>query len=103
MKFLRRNWLIPVVALVAFCALATVASACPSCKAALSESTEGQKLVRGYFWSICFMVAMPFTVFGGMSGYLYWLVRNAKRNGPNRPLDAMAAPANVDQEEPVGV
>lgn len=100
MHALRRRWLIPAVALGAVLLLESVAAACPSCKAALGDSVEGQKLVRGYFLSICFMMAMPFTLLGGMSGYMYWLVRNARRNGP---LAGGAPAANVEQEEPAGV
>jgi len=105
MNAFRRRWLIPVVALAAVLLLETAAAACPSCKAALGDSVEGQKLVRGYFWSICFMMAMPFTLLGGMSGYMYWLVRNARRNGPpgSGEIPRGAAAANVEQGEPVGV
>lgn len=87
-------------ALLIAAAFASVASACPSCKSALQNSPEGQRLVQGYFWSICFMLAMPFTVFGGLSGYMYWLVRKARRQG--WPQTAAALP-NVSQDQPAGV
>ncbi len=107
MRFLRRSWLISAVALLAVLSVASIASACPSCKAALGDSPEGQKVVRGYFLSICFMLAMPFTVFGGLSGYMYWLVRCARRDGqpggPRLPLDVAAVPSPAEQEEPLSV
>jgi hypothetical protein len=102
-----RSWLIPVIAMAAVLSVATIASACPSCKAALGDSPEGQRLVRGYFVSICFMMAMPFTLLGGMSGYMYWLVRSARRDGqpggPTLPSDAAAATPKIESQEPVGV
>jgi heme/copper-type cytochrome/quinol oxidase subunit 2 len=101
MNHFRRTWFAPIVALAAVLLFASVASACPSCKSALGDSPEGQRLVRGYFLSICFMVAMPFTVFGGLSGYMYWLVRCARRNGG--PQEAVAAPVSENHDEPASV
>jgi len=95
MNFSRRTWFPPLVALAAVLLFASVASACPSCKAALGDSPEGQRIVRGYFLSICFMVAMPFTIFGGLSGYMYWLVRTARR-------DAARSVAAASPEERFG-
>jgi hypothetical protein len=41
------------------------ATACPNCKEAVEAQTgEGAKLKDGYFYSILFMVAMPFTLLG---------------------------------------
>lgn len=59
------------------------AEACPSCKAALAGDTHQGDLVGGFFWSILFMLSMPFMVFGGMSGYFYYLVRQARPNDPS--------------------
>lgn len=43
----------------------STATACPSCKDAIGSQTgEGAKLKDGYFYSILFMVAMPFTLLG---------------------------------------
>lgn len=95
MNLLRRTWFPPLFALAMMLLLATAASACPSCKAALGDSPEGQRIVRGYFLSICFMVAMPFTIFGGLSGYMYWLVRAARR-------DAAQSAAAASPDEPLG-
>jgi hypothetical protein len=100
MNNFRRNWFAPILALVAVLLFASLASACPSCKSALGDSPEGQRLVRGYFLSICFMLAMPFTVFGGLSAYMYWLVRCARRNGAPQ---AAAAPVAETHDEPASV
>jgi hypothetical protein len=41
------------------------ASACPNCKEALASQTgEGAKLKDGYYYSILFMMGMPFTLLG---------------------------------------
>ena len=56
--------------------VAQTASACPSCKAALAnqEGKGGGDLVAGFFYSIMFMLSMPFAIFGSLSGYFYMLV-----------------------------
>jgi heme/copper-type cytochrome/quinol oxidase subunit 2 len=72
------------VALVALVALAQVASACPTCKDNLAHDPASANLVRGYAYSILFMLSMPPLIFGGLSAYFYWEVRRAKaRRGAN--------------------
>ena len=78
----QRPWLslalLAVLALAGVALLPEVALACPSCKAALGSQDGGGDLVRGFFWSILFMMSMPFAILGGMSSYLYWVVRRAR-------------------------
>ncbi len=78
----KRNWL-PLLtasmALVCVLALVDVAAACPSCKAALANQQGKGDLVSGFFYSILFMLSMPFAIFGSFSGYFYYLVRRARR------------------------
>lgn len=84
----RLRWVRPLV--FAALALASVAAveACPSCKAALSSGNPEGDLVGGFFWSILFMLSMPFMVFGGISGYFYYLVRKARgAAGASGPAD----------------
>ena len=50
--------------------------ACPTCKDSLSENDA--HLVAGYFWSIVFMMSMPFTILGGLSLYFYFQIRKAR-------------------------
>ena len=53
--------------------------ACPTCKQAIAENGQSQEgLVRGYFWSIIFMMSMPFLIFGGLGYYFGWQVRKAR-------------------------
>jgi hypothetical protein len=62
-------------AIVIFVA-AQVATACPTCKESLSANDP--QMMRGYFWSIMFMMAMPFSIFTAMSTYFYLLIRKAR-------------------------
>ena len=55
----------------------SAALACPGCKEALASEGQGN-IVQGYFWSILFMMAMPFALVGAFSGYMYLEVRRAR-------------------------
>ena len=66
-----RRWL-GMVLVIGFLTVILVqpALACPTCKQALAENGQSQDgLVRGYFWSILFMMSMPFLIFCGMGYY----------------------------------
>ena len=60
-------------------AVGTVAVACPTCKTGLEDGAAGGDLISGYFWSIMFMMGMPFAIVGVFSGYMYREVRKARR------------------------
>jgi hypothetical protein len=61
------------------CVLTQAASACPTCKNGLMEGDEAsQRLLRGYFWSILFMMSMPFAILIGVGGYMYREVKKAQ-------------------------
>lgn len=73
---------IPLFAMACLATLVLVADAwaCPNCKDSLAANDpSGTGLVQGYFWSIMFMVSMPFTILVGMSTYFFLLVRRARR------------------------
>ena len=56
-----------------------LAWACPNCKEALAnDAQQGGDLVQGFFWSILFMMSMPFAILGTFSGYMYYEVRKAR-------------------------
>ena len=57
---------------------AAVATACPTCKDNLAHDPSSANLVRGYAYSILFMLSMPPLILGGLSAYFYWEVRKAK-------------------------
>jgi hypothetical protein len=53
--------------------------ACPNCRDALAGDPVQAGLVRGFFWSILFMLSMPFLILGGLGSYFYWQVRSARQ------------------------
>ena len=66
--------------------LAGTADACPTCKNGLGPHDPAQeKLAQGYFWSIMFMMSMPFLILFTLGTYFYIQVRRAKRRGLLRP------------------
>ena len=69
------------------------ASACPGCKQALSA--DGGNMVSGFFWSILFMMSMPFVLLGSFGSAAYLMVRRERR----RQAEAsVAAPAPVGEQ-----
>jgi hypothetical protein len=61
----------------------TAADACPNCKEALAANDpEHNGLVKGFFYSILFMMGTPFAFLGCFSLYMYRQVLRdrAKRN-----------------------
>jgi heme/copper-type cytochrome/quinol oxidase subunit 2 len=70
--------LLMIAVVCIFCFLPTIAWACPNCKEALAQDANAVNLVRGYYYSILLMLAMPFLILGGLSVYFYWLVRQAR-------------------------
>jgi hypothetical protein len=89
MKTLKlRRWLLVVA--ISFC-LASACQACPTCKQGIAEGTNQANMLRGYFWSILFMMSMPFLIFGGLGTYFYYQVRQA------RALQAAAGAAQAKQ------
>src|SRR3977135_4358062 len=67
-----------VVALAAVFALAGVVQACPTCKENLAQDPAAAGLVPGDFWSILFMLSMPYLIFTGLASYFYYEVRRAR-------------------------
>ena len=86
-----RHLRMPLV-LCAWLAVSSIASACPMCKEALSNG--GGDLVSGFFYSILFMLSMPFLIVGGLGTYMYLLVRRAR---------SAEEAAQANTREPVGV
>jgi hypothetical protein len=76
------------------------ASACPMCKAALASHDRSHgDLVTGFFWSILFMLSMPFVLLGSFSTYMYLLVRRARRDTAQRDrLQREAAQTELVQQ-----
>jgi hypothetical protein len=54
-------------------------SACPTCSDAVTANDpEHDHMVKGYFYSILFMMGVPYTVFMCFAGYMYWEVKKAR-------------------------
>lgn len=83
---------------VILAATATEVLACPMCKAALgSQSRNHGDWVGGFFWSILFMLSMPFILFGSLSVYMYTLVRRARREAAGDTGNPRAADLTADE------
>jgi hypothetical protein len=67
----------PIACLAAIVGGASAASACPSCQAALAEG-QGD-LARGIYYSILFMMSMPFAIVGTFSVVIYRAVKREQR------------------------
>jgi hypothetical protein len=67
------------VVAIAMLALVQFADACPTCKEGLAENDpQHASLVRGYFYSILFMMAMPFVILGTFGSFAYLSIRKAR-------------------------
>lgn len=88
--------LLMALVIVMFCPASV--EACPNCTEILSESKSGtptidpqqaQGLATGFYWSILFMIATPFSIVGGLGAMLYFNIRkNAPKSEPGRPRPA---------------
>ena len=65
-------------AVVCMLFLATACEACPTCKQGIAEGADHEQIIRGFFWSIVFMMSMPFVIFTSLCTYFYVLVRKAR-------------------------
>jgi hypothetical protein len=88
-----KPWLLLAAALLLVPLLETVAAACPTCKDALSTSDPARaNLVRGYSYSILFMMSMPFAIIGTFTGLAYRAVkRDARRKAAEAASQSPAA------------
>ena len=70
--------LVVLLAIAALIAWPAIAVACPTCKDNLAHDPASAGLVRGYAYSILFMLSMPPLIFGSLCAYFYWEVRRAR-------------------------
>ena len=71
--------IVPAICLAAWLGAASVASACPSCQQALNSDASQGDLARGIYYSILFMMSMPFAIFGTFAGLMYHAVKREQR------------------------
>jgi hypothetical protein len=77
--FMRYMLIAAVLGLVLL--IASVAAACPTCKEGLAQNDpHGQSIAAGYYYSILFMMAMPFAILGTFGSLAYFSVRRARKN-----------------------
>jgi hypothetical protein len=75
------RWLLLAAVLALVLLIASVAAACPTCKEGLAQSDpQGQSIAAGYYYSILFMMAMPFAILGTFGSMAYLSIRRARRN-----------------------
>ena len=75
---LRTLLAITIAAAVVLCA-AAAASACPTCKDGLDQADPaGQRVAAGFYYSILFMMSMPYIILTTVGGFAYRTVRKAK-------------------------
>ena len=70
---------IPAIAMVLVLGVCSSASACPSCQAALGGDEAQGDLARGIYYSILFMMSMPFAIVGTFGTLAYRAVKREQR------------------------
>jgi hypothetical protein len=60
-------------------ALAATATACPTCKEGLDQADpHHQSVAAGFYYSILFMMSMPYLILGSFGCLAYLSIRRAK-------------------------
>jgi hypothetical protein len=68
-----------LVAIITTVALASDLMACPTCKEGISGADPvSVARATGYFYSILFMMSMPFVIVGTFGGLAYFSIRKAR-------------------------
>jgi uncharacterized membrane protein len=75
------RWIVAAIVLALVLLIASVAAACPTCKEGLAQNDpQGQSLAAGYYYSILFMMSMPYIVLGTFGSCVYYSIRRARHN-----------------------
>ena len=73
------RWLIVAAVVALVLLVVSVAAACPNCKEGLAQNDpHGESIAAGYYYSILFMMAMPFTILGTFGSLAYLSIRRAR-------------------------
>lgn len=67
--------------------IAEVGLACPTCKEGMEHDPAAMSMARGYFWSILFMMSMPFLILASLGSYFYLEICKARRKLATQPLN----------------
>jgi hypothetical protein len=71
--------ILPAAVAVVVVGACSVASACPSCQAALAGDEAQGDLARGIYYSILFMMSMPFAIVGTFGTLAYRTIKREQR------------------------
>ena len=75
----QRFWLRAVLVGLVLVVGSPLLDACPGCKDALADNDpQHAQMARGYFWSILFMMAMPFALVGTFGTFCYLEIRRKR-------------------------
>jgi heme/copper-type cytochrome/quinol oxidase subunit 2 len=98
---------IGILAIVLVIVATSAASACPTCKDGLAQNDpHGQSVAAGYYYSILFMMSMPYIILTTLGGIAYRAVKKAEAqrastaNSPeseNRRLPVVESQVNCSQ------
>jgi hypothetical protein len=73
------RWIVGAVVVALVLLIASVAAACPTCKEGLAQNDpHGQSIAAGYYYSILFMMSMPYIVLGSIGSLAYFSIRRAR-------------------------
>ena len=74
------KWIVAAIVVALVLLIASVAAACPTCKQGLVQNDpHGQSLAAGYYYSILFMMSMPYIVLGTFGSLAYYSIRRARQ------------------------
>src|SRR3970040_239759 len=78
-------WQSAIVAIAIVAVLATVAVACPTCKEGLDQNDpHHQAAAAGFYYSILFMLSMPYIILGSFGYLAYVTIRPAEERAARR-------------------
>lgn len=73
------RWVIVALVIALVLLFASVAAACPTCKDGLAQNDpQGKAIAAGYYYSIIFMMSMPYIVLGTVGSLAYLSIRRAR-------------------------
>ena len=73
------RWFVAAIVLALVLLLASVAAACPTCKEGLVQNDpHGRSIAAGFYYSILFMMSMPYIVLGTFGSLAYLSIRRAR-------------------------
>jgi hypothetical protein len=74
------RWFVAAIVVALVLLLASVAAACPNCKQGLAQNDpQGQSIAAGFYYSILFMMSMPYIVLGTFGSLAYLSIRRARK------------------------